>query len=410
MIIKAACTACTKPMVVEDYAIGQSVNCPYCGNVFVPPPPKNRQGAAVPPPPGPPKSGIPIVSAKSSPPAPPPRQMQPPSSHKLPPPSGVRPAGSPSGRQPQPAGLSGRQPAAVPIVEAVPLSAPRSAARLSTAGTTPVPVVEAHAAHPPGKKRKPVAAGIDFKSGLWFGLAALMLLVIAILPFFTYMKGTVVASDKANSQRVETFYALSGDGKGSVSRDRIAGDLRVPLTAGQPASPDGMNTAAVLLMTMTAVVLLLGFVALLCQIYGPAHQPWPGQIFTIGMALLAAWSMVCFLWIIGDIWKVSSASPEISKLLKDNMRPAFDENSRGGDPTVSVSVGMGLWLGLLITLLAMVFMILLGLRRRKMLWVLIAYGVGLMIGLVIMFTLIQPTKAEGGFIGPLQQSGPPSNY
>lgn len=414
MIIKAACTACTKPMIVEDYEIGQTVNCPYCGNVFVPPPPKNRPAPTAPPPPGPPKAGMPIVSAKGPDPAPAPVQARPsapPPQHHVPVAPQARPSGA-SGRQPAPPGLSGRHQGAVPVVEAQVVQPPPSATRLSSSRTAPVPVVEAQVVAPGGhvpvahpqpslkRKRKSQGAGIDGVSGLLFGIAVILLLMLACSPFMTWLKGSVTANSKSGQEKVFTSYTLSGGGTINMNRERVKGDLRVPNIVSIPPSADGMRTEAVLLLVMTLVIVFLGLVALLCQIYGPAGQPWPGQIFGAGLALLAAWSLVGFLWMIGDIWKVQTVKSEMSTLLETNISDRlFSDQEKGGEIKGEAGVGLGLWLGLLSSLVAVVLLLFLGIRRSKLLWVGIAQGVGLLIGLVIMFTVIQPTKSEGGFMG-----------
>jgi hypothetical protein len=413
MIIKAACTACTKPMIVEDYEVGQAVNCPYCGNMFVPPPPKNRVAPAVPPP-GPPKAGMPIVKGPGPAHAPAPAPVvarQPAGSGILQPGSGVLQQGRPPGsstRQPKPAGLSGQHPpVVVPVVEGQAVGPPPSSRRMKQAGV--VPVVEGHAVGVPSgkRRRKPTGAGIDGLSGFLFGVVAILMIVLAVMPFMTWLKGTVVAKDKSGGTIVTSTYSLQGSGNATTSRhNNIAGEW----TANPPPVATTLRTEAVLLMTLTLVILFLGLVALLCQIYGPANQPWPPQIFGAGLALLAVWSVVALLWISGDIWKVFTVSDEVAKLLKENVRDSFDPTKKGGDPTSSVSVGLGLWLGMVSALLCVILLIFVGKRRGRMLWVLIAMGIGFLIGLIVMFAVVQPTKPEGGFIGNPAETVPQKGW
>ena len=418
MIIKAACVACTKPMIVEDYEVGQQVNCPYCGKVFVPPPPKNRVAPAVPPP-GPPKAGMPIVSAKgpAAPHAPVPAHHQAPVVAPVvarqPGASGVLqhgqhpPGPGSSARQPRPSGLSGQHPpvVAVPVVEGHPVGPPPSSRRMKQAGG--VPVVEGVGV-PSGKRRgKPTGAGIDGFSGLMFGIVAILMILIASMPFMTWLKGTVISKDKSGGITITSTYSLQGSGNATTDRvNNISG----PLTANPPPVATSLRTEAVLLMTLTIVILFLAMVALLCQIYGPANQPWPPQIFGAGLALLAVWSVAALLWTAGDIWKVFTVSDEVAKLIKENVRDTFFSPEKRADPTSSVSVGLGLWLGMISALVCTILLIFLGKRRGKLLWVLIAQGVGLMIGLIVMFAVVQPTKGEGGFIGKPAETVPQKGW
>ena len=468
MIIKAACTACTKSMIVEDYEVGQPVNCPYCGNDFTPPAPKNRPAPTAPPRPGPARPGMPIVSAKPAAPpvqartpaappvqtrpaaappvqarpvaappvqarsGPPPvqtRSAQPPvQARSSQPPVQARPAAAPPVQARQP-GASGRQPAPVPVVEAQPVGPPPSSARATRTATAPVPVVEAQVVEEEAdsavrptkagkKKRRGREAGLEAVPGFLFGASVVLLLVLAFSPYMTWISGSVKATNKKNSDYTVTDYTLTGAGDASVSRERFANNSRFGATAKQPAAKDGMRTEAVLLMTMTIVVILLGCVALLCQIYGPTLQQWPDQLFDAGVALLAAWSLAGVLWMIGDIMKVSSVRDDLQALLRDNMRAQFELGAPGQVSPVSeevreakLSTGMGLWLGLLAALSAAAMFSVLGLIRQKMLWVGVGLGVGLLMGIVLMLGVVKPGDKEGGFIGTgPAMVAPPKDY
>jgi hypothetical protein len=108
---------------------------------------------------------------------------------------------------------------------------------------------------------------------------------------------------------------------------------------------------------------------------------------TIGSCVAGGWGVTALLWQLGLIWKVFSLAKKINEII--------------GNRDISVSPGIGLWIGMGLALATVaVFSCLMSLRQ-KTLWIYLGEGVGLGLGLLVGLVVVQPWKT------PLDQPGEP---
>ena len=107
-------------------------------------------------------------------------------------------------------------------------------------------------------------------------------------------------------------------------------------------------------------------------------------IMTIGGCIAGAWGVTVAFWYVGFIWKVFTLSSKVKEMFQ----------KLGGNFELSIYPGIGLWLGLVVALGTVgVFSTLLTLRG-KTLWIYLAEGIGLLLGILLMLVAVQPWKTS----------------
>jgi hypothetical protein len=141
------------------------------------------------------------------------------------------------------------------------------------------------------------------------------------------------------------------------------------------------------------VLLIVGLVVSLVAIGGLVlclmMPPRTAELFvTVSSCIGGAWGILALVWLAGWVWKVLKASQQVKEMM--GIRG-------GGEVDLSVGPSFGMWTGLAVALLvAAAFSTLMSLRG-KTLWLYIAEGVGLLLGVLLLVVAVKPW--EGGGIG-----------
>ncbi len=185
---------------------------------------------------------------------------------------------------------------------------------------------------------------------------------------------------------------------GSVTRNGVVERQNSDHPSGWKLSSDGK----VLFGVSLGVAGLAGLCLLLA---GLSTMPREASdlVFGLGMAATAAWGMIAALWHVGWVWRVFSISSEIS----DAIQPMAD---LARTANVKFSVGfyphIGLVLGLLTAISIATVLSLAAQRRMRPEFLMIALGVGLLTGILILVLHIEPWTATRGFGMPSIPSVP----
>jgi hypothetical protein len=173
-----------------------------------------------------------------------------------------------------------------------------------------------------------------------------------------------------------------------------AGNLNIPggNLGGSQASPSlfkgdkdfdgGWQGKVILIVTLLIAV----FSAVCLILYLTINPAASDLITTISGCIAGAWSITVAFWYVGFIWKVFTFSSKFKEFFGGRNNPF------GGTIEVSVSPGIGLWFGLVAALGAVgVFSTLMTLRG-KTLWIYLAEGIGLLLGILLMLVAVRPWK------------------
>jgi hypothetical protein len=152
------------------------------------------------------------------------------------------------------------------------------------------------------------------------------------------------------------------------------------LFTGDPDAIGSWQGKVILIVTLVVAV----FAAVSLVLYLTINPYVSDLILTISGAIAGGWALTVLLWLLGFIWKVFTIHTKMKQMVKSN--------PFAGQVEFSVSPGIGLWIGMVVALASVaVFSILLGLRG-KTLWIYLAEGVGLLLGVLMMLVAVQPWK------------------
>ncbi len=172
-------------------------------------------------------------------------------------------------------------------------------------------------------------------------------------------------------------------------------------TVSNSGSLSGWNSAdgKVIFGVSLGVAGLAGLCLVLTAVSGMPRDA--GDIlFGTGMSAAAAWGSVTSLWFIGIIWKFLVLSSEFSGL-ESMARQA------GGSMSIGVYPHIGVILGLLAGISVATLFSLAAVRRLRPEFLLIAHGVGIITGVLILVLYLEPwTAGRSGFAPSMPRTQP----
>jgi hypothetical protein len=213
-----------------------------------------------------------------------------------------------------------------------------------------------------GRTREPFVGTL-----ICLGIGIGLLLFLGLTPLFNFAGSSV----KASNMKVP------------------GGDLPVSQQPGSLFKGDkefdgGWQGKVILIVTL--LIAVLSAVSLI--LYLTINPTASDLITTISCSIAGAWSAVVFFWYIGFIWKVFTFSSKMKELVNKQ----FGNNPFGIKLEVSLTPGIGLWIGLVVALGTVgVFSTVMTLRG-KTLWIYLAEGIGLLLGILLMLVAVQPWK------------------
>ncbi len=161
----------------------------------------------------------------------------------------------------------------------------------------------------------------------------------------------------------------------SVSASGLPFGARVP----SPPSWFSESWQGKVLLIVSILAALLTIAALI--LHFTVDEGVSGILVTIGSCVGSGWGIAALLWIVGQIWKIFTQVAE----LKGRMGGLAER--------ISISPSIGLWLGMAVAVgVVVVFSTLLSLRRQS-LWLYVAEGSGVLLGVLLVVAAVQPWKA-----------------
>jgi hypothetical protein len=203
------------------------------------------------------------------------------------------------------------------------------------------------------------------------GIGVGLLLFLGFVPLFSYAG----ISATANNITLPTTQAVPSLLKGDKDFD------------------GGWQGKVILIVTF----LVAAFVVVSLILYLTISPAVSDLVLTSSSCVAGGWCVALALWYVGFIWKVFTLARKVKEMTPNSFMGV----------EISLTPGVGLWLGLAIALGTVgVFSTLMTLRG-KMLWIYLGEGIGLLLGLLMMLVAVQPWKIPAdGLPGPGRRGGP----
>jgi hypothetical protein len=155
----------------------------------------------------------------------------------------------------------------------------------------------------------------------------------------------------------------------------IGRELTLPTISGMFQMTEGK-----IFLIVSCVVALFCIVALV--LYFVTSERVSDVFLTVSSCLAGGWGIVALFWVLGFIWDIINTSSYIREM------------SEGRGP--AIMPGIGLWIGLFVTIgTVVVFSILIGIRGKTA-WLYLGEGGGLLVGILLLTLNVHPWDASNG--------------
>jgi hypothetical protein len=209
----------------------------------------------------------------------------------------------------------------------------------------------------PPRRRRGAEGGLEVSTVVLLAIGTALMFFLSFIPLFSYASSSGSAGGMAA-------------GPSQASPSLFKGDELVSTWQGK----------VILIVSLVVSVLALTSLILYLTINPGASD----LILTIIGSLVGGWAMAVLLWLVGFVWKVLTLSSKVNELMQNR--------GFGVQFKVSITPGIGLWIGMGVALAVVVIFSTLMSIRQKTLWIYLGEGVGLLLGVLMMTVAVQPWK------------------